>query len=181
MSGDGRGYEPICSWGLGLPSPSGLPTLHPRPGPCWARGLSHAASRSRRRWLSGRRSRPPAAGKPGRRRHKPATRRASGDVSAGTQILYPCHAPIPQSLQLPIPQHSPHPHPPALHAHLHWLGVYADLPPGHRLVWPRPRVGAVELLCCVNVDGVVGTVSLQGGERGSVTPRRVSPSPLPQA
>lgn len=57
----------------------------------------------------------------------------------------------------------PHPGPPS---HLDGGGIHPDLAPGHGLVRPRSRVGAVELLRRVDVDGEVGPVPLRGRGAG---------------
>ena len=45
------------------------------------------------------------------------------------------------------------------------FSVFADLAPGHGFVWPRARIGAIELGRSVQKHGEVGAVSLQCSRR----------------
>lgn len=146
-----------------LGGPSGVPKepLNPR-GSLSPRGSPRGICRR-----SARRSRPRAAGTRATRRHKPVP----GHTGEGAQ-------------RGQTPPQDP-PNPPRDPPHLDGGGVHPDLAPGHGLVRPRARVGAVELLPRVDVDGEIGSVPLPGGHR--VSPQTLfegpqtlpSPSPAP--
>ena len=93
------------------------------------------------------------------------------DMITKLQLLLP-QTPLLRPMRLPKrPRDNERKHQRRLGVHLDTLAIHLDLAPRNGLVWPRSRIGSIEFLPGIDVDGIIGSVPLSLDQRYA-TPRR---------